>query len=133
MILGIGTDIVEIARISSVLEKREEALLKRLFTETELQQLPAKNNTAYIAKRWAAKEAIAKALGTGIGATCSFQDIEVFKTEKGQPYATLSAELCEKLPKMQNRSIRVHLSLSDETDYALAYALLEYANGDMDI
>lgn len=111
MIIGIGTDIVEIARIEKA---GVEKLSKKILKPSEIAELP-KLNAAKLAKRFAAKEAISKALGTGIGAELAFHDIEISNDELGKPLAKI-------LTKPQ---LKVHLSLSDEKSYAVAYALIE--------
>ena len=83
-IVGIGTDICEISRIEKLLETKGNVFLKRLFTENEIHK--AKNlSAAFVAKRYAAKEAIAKALGTGIGKNLSFHDFEIIREGNERP------------------------------------------------
>ena len=108
MIIGIGTDMVDINRVEELCERQTvENFAKRILTETELTQFETRSSKpeTYLAKRFAAKEAIAKAFGTGIGAELSFQDIEISNDEKGKP-----------LVKMENGEpgIEVHLSITDE-------------------
>lgn len=112
MIKGVGTDIVKISRIAAMdLEK----LGKRILTESEFtNNQPLTIN--YLAKRFAAKEAISKAYGTGIGSKLSFQDIEISNDKAGKPLA-----------KITNQPLRIHLSISDEDDIALAFAIIEEA------
>lgn len=116
MIRGIGTDIVSIARIAEALSRHEDRFLYRILTPGELLKYEKrKNKTSYLAKRYAAKEAIAKALGTGLGEALSFQDIEIENLESGAPTAHIS-----KYP-----NLKIHLSLSDEKDYAIAFVTIE--------
>jgi len=111
MINGIGTDIVEIARIEAA---GVEKLAKKILTPAEISALP-KLTAAKLAKRFAAKEAIAKAFGTGIGAKLACHDIEISNDELGKPKA-----------KIKGRGdLRIYLSLSDEEHYALAFAIIE--------
>lgn len=87
MIIGIGLDIVELSRIRR-LDGKSAKFRERILTEQELSEytlLSASRKTEFLAGRFAAKEAFGKARGTGIGAACSFQDIEVRKDEKGKP------------------------------------------------
>lgn len=87
MITGIGLDIVELDRIGR-LDRRSPKFRERVLTEAELQEygkLSASRQTEYLAGRFAAKEAFAKARGTGIGGACSFQEIEVLRSENGRP------------------------------------------------
>ena len=112
-ILGIGTDICKVSRIEKLLNEKGEKFSKRILTTKEIKQ---NNITAnYLAKRYAAKEACAKALGCGISENLSFQDIEITNNSNGKPILTVKNK-----PK-----IRFHLSISDEKEYALAFVLAE--------
>ena len=94
MVIGIGTDIVQIDRIAKVLERQGDKFTQRILTLTEQQEFARLDNgVAFLAKRFAAKEAVAKALGTGIGHGVSFQDITVINDNKGAPAISLSG--CE--------------------------------------
>ena len=121
--MGLGTDIVEIARIAKQLDKSHR-LAERVLTATEMHTFKAhKFPERFLAKRFAAKEAAVKALGTGIGSGVSFQNIEVVSLDSGQPTLVFSgkfAELCEKYDI--NRSF---ISISDEQHYAMATVVLE--------
>ncbi|WP_158971378.1 holo-ACP synthase [Paraglaciecola sp. L3A3] len=123
MIAGLGTDIVEVARFEQQLEKSQR-LANRVLTEAELQQYAQHKFPArFLAKRFAAKEAAVKALGTGIASGVSFQDIEVQNLSSGQPVLQFSgnyAELC----KQRNISCSF-ISISDEQNYAVATVILE--------
>jgi holo-[acyl-carrier protein] synthase len=122
-IIGLGTDVVEISRITSQLDKSQR-LAERVLTPTEMfifseHKFPER----FLAKRFAAKEAAVKALGTGIGNGVSFQNVEVVNLTSGQPTLVFTgkfAELCEK----QNIS-RSFISISDEQHYAMATVILE--------
>lgn len=123
MIVGLGTDIVEIARFEKLIAK-SQGLAKRVLTPTELQTFEQHKFPArFLAKRFAAKEAAVKALGTGIANGVSFQDVEIENLPSGQPVLKLTgkfAKLCEK------RNIhRSFISISDEQHYATATVLLE--------
>lgn len=118
MIVGIGTDMCDITRIEKVMTERGEQFVQRLLAPNET-AVPHSAHT--YAKRFAAKEAVAKALGTGIGEKLSFKDIRIEHTVAGQPVVVLSAE-AQKLIGAQGR---VHLSLSDEGGFALAFAIAE--------
>ena len=128
MILGIGTDILEIEHFKRVLQK-EPALLERVFTPFEIKKgnrLSPPKKVAYFAKRFAAKEAVSKACGTGIGERISWQDIKISNTEVGQPVASLSKKALTSLKKhFKTKNIRLFISLSDEKNSALAFAVLE--------
>ncbi|KOO59427.1 ACP synthase [Rheinheimera sp. KL1] len=122
-IVGLGTDIIEIARIEHSLA-RSPRLVQRVLTESEQQILAAHGQPArYFAKRFAAKEAAAKALGTGIGRGISFQHFIVSNDPSGRPQLELTGPAKELADSMQVRS--VWLSISDEQAYACATVILE--------
>ena len=122
-IIGLGTDIVEIARVEIQLQ-RSQRLAERVLTEFELNEFKQHAfPERYLAKRFAAKEAVAKALGTGIGHGVSFQHIEVRNDDKGKPYLHLSGaadELCG-----GDNHYQAFISISDEKHYAVASVVLE--------
>ena len=123
MVIGIGTDIVQIDRIAKVLERQGDKFAQRILTLTEQQEFARLDNSvAFLAKRFAAKEAVAKALGTGIGHGVSFQDITVIKDNKGAPAISLSGGA--ELVMLGRGASQVLLSLADEVQYAIAYAIL---------
>ena len=123
MTIAIGTDIVEIQRIASALERQGDKFVKRILTESEIVEYQARGNSvAFLAKRFAAKEAIAKALGTGIGRGISFQHMIVSNNSEGAPQAELQANAAERLKQLGGS--KVLLSLSDEKNYALAYVAI---------
>ena len=126
MILGTGTDIVQISRIKEACQN--EAFLKRIYTPTELQKantLSAERKEQFLANRYAGKEAFVKAVGTGIGADLSWQDIEILNNEKGAPVCTLSKKAQDFLSSFFNSSdIHIHISLSDD-EFAVAHVILE--------
>ncbi len=124
MIFGIGTDIVETARIQAVLERHGDRFSRRILTDAELRVFEHRQRSvAYLATRFAAKEALAKAFGTGIGAEVSFLGIEVGNDAAGRPEVTLSGQT-EDYARAQGIQ-RIFLSLSDEKHYAVAMAVLE--------
>lgn len=115
MITGIGVDIVEIARIREALG-RNGKLKERILTEKERETfdaLPEKRKIEFLAGRFAAKEAFAKAYGTGIGESLSFHDMEIAYDDRGRPYFAKPDHL------------RVHLSISHGKDYAIAQVIIE--------
>ena len=128
MIFGIGTDIVSIKRINDSVSRNPDKFPQRILTSYELQQYQhyyqrsADNAIAFLAKRFAAKEATAKALGTGFSNGLSLQHIEVFNLETGQPQLRYF-EVAQTLIS-QNKIIQSDLSLSDEKEYAIAYVIL---------
>lgn len=120
MITGVGTDIISIDRIEYAVEAFGTKFMQRILTLNERNYLIEIHNEeskiAYLAKRFAAKEAISKALGTGIGESLSFQDIEISNNALGKPIVSVS-----KFP-----DINIHLSLSDEKEgFAIAFAVAE--------
>ena len=124
-ISGIGTDIVNIARIEKSLSRRGPALAARLLTRSELAQfslLSPVRQVAFLAKRFAAKEAAAKALGTGIGRGISFQHFCITNDEQGAPKLQLTGVAADRMQALG--ATRAHVSLSDERDYALAFVVL---------
>ena len=123
MIVGIGTDIVQIERISASLDRLGDAFARRVLTDTEFNRFQdSKQPAAFLAKRFAAKEAASKALGTGIGKV-SFQHIEVSNDELGAPLLSFSGYGAEL--QQSKRITRLHLSLSDEKESAIAFVVLE--------
>ncbi|MBL1420156.1 MAG: holo-ACP synthase [Alphaproteobacteria bacterium] len=130
MIIGIGTDIVEVKRIAQSIKKFGNKFLTRTYSTEELEQAQKLNNPiAYYAKRFAAKEAFAKAIGTGIGQAALLKDISTLNSEQGAPYIQLSgnaAIFIENLQKTHaDNGIKIHISLSDEKQYAQAFVILE--------
>jgi len=122
-VAGLGTDIIEIARIESQIT-RSDKLARRVLTDTEWHIFSASNEPGrYLAKRFAAKEAAVKALGTGIGRGISWQHIEVNNDERGAPFLTFSGEFA--LQCRQRGIIASHVSISDEKHYATATVILE--------
>ncbi|MCB2353281.1 holo-ACP synthase [Clostridium estertheticum] len=122
MILGVGTDIVEIRRIKHAMESNNK-FLEKIFTSTELEYLKSRNLRAeYVAGRFAAKEAVAKALGTGFMGF-DFKDIEVDRTTLGKPVVILKGKA--KLIAKKEGQYNIHLSISHGEESAIAYAILE--------
>ena len=124
MIYGIGTDVVEVKRIKEALHKHGIALAKKILTSQELvtfKQTKSKEN--FLAKRFAAKEAFAKALGTGMRTPVSFKSIEVIHDSLGKPKIKTVPQLTL-LVKSHNIK-HCHLSISDEKEYSTAFAIIE--------
>lgn len=125
-IVGLGTDIVEIARIEAQLAKGSDRLAKRVLTPNELAIFNQSTQPArYLAKRFAAKEAAAKALGTGIGRGVSFQHIETSNTAEGAPLVEFSQGAQERLVQLGGKL--GHISIADEKHYAMATVIIESA------
>ena len=124
MIYGVGTDIVNIDRIQKIILKNRESFIKRVLTEHEQALFANKaDSAAFCAKRFAAKEAFAKALGTGIGRVVSFQDLTVRNNDNGKPHFIPSEKL--RLYLLEKGVKQAHLSISDESQYAVAFVVLE--------
>jgi holo-[acyl-carrier protein] synthase len=121
-VIGIGTDIVEVLRIAQMIERHGELFLGRVFTPSEIEYCSSRKAAIqHYAGRWAAKEAVLKALGTGWARGISWQDIEVRNEAGGKPLIRLGGgarEECEKL-----RIADVMISISHCRSHATAYAL----------
>jgi holo-[acyl-carrier protein] synthase len=124
MILGIGIDVIEVARIEGSYEKFGERFLDRILHPGEIQYcLSHRAPGPFLAARFAAKEAISKAFGTGIGAQFGWQDAEVARHPSGEPYVVLHAKGLELMAQRRATSLRI--SLSHTQTYAAAVAILE--------
>lgn len=124
MIFGIGTDIVEVARIEASIAQFGEAFASRILTEAELISFHKSHFKArFLAKRFAAKEAFSKALGTGLRAPATFQNISVAHDDLGKPILILATELQAFLTSKNIQ--KMHISISDEKNLAAAFVLLE--------
>jgi holo-[acyl-carrier protein] synthase len=124
MIFGIGTDIVTVARIEAAIERHGAAFAERILSAQELPEYTENAHPArFLSKRFAAKEAFAKATGNGLRHPVSLQRITVSHNELGKPGFLFDAELSEHLHQLGVTSH--HLSLSDERDTAVAFVILE--------
>lgn len=127
MIIGVGTDLVDIARIAQSIDRLGERFIDRILTTDEKQRWSEIGNldqaNAYVAKRFAAKEAAVKALGTGIGLGVSFQHFSVSNLSTGQPVLTVDASILARY----DFPLAWHLSLTDEKAYAQAFVILSKA------
>ena len=129
MIYGVGIDIVNIDRIQKIILKNREGFIKRVLTEHEQALFANKaDSAAFCAKRFAAKEAFSKALGTGIGKVISFQDLTIRNNENGKPHFIPSEKL--RLYLLEKRIKQAHLSISDESQNAVAFVILETSSKD---
>lgn len=124
MILGIGADIVDNGRIETVVSRHGRRFIQRIFSKREAARL---DNYGYarqmVAANFAAKEALAKALGTGFRYGVSFSDIEVVHDRRGKPHINLSGAAADFARKMGAKHI--HLSLSHEKSHSVAVVILE--------
>ncbi len=123
-IIGNGVDIVENRRIKKSL--KNNGFLYRIFTKSEIEQSKKiKNKVNFFAKRFAAKEAFVKALGTGIRNNINFKDINVKNNINGQPLMNISNKLKRLLKlKFKINKYRLYLSLSDEKKYSIAFVII---------
>lgn len=123
MVVSIGTDIVAVARIEAVLQRHPEAFPRRILHEDELTRFLALGRSVpYLARRFAAKEAISKALRCGIG-TVGWRDLRISNDPAGAPVATLLGNALARLEELGGRHI--HVTLSDEREYVVAFAVID--------
>ena len=124
MIFGVGTDIVEVARIEAALTEFGDAFARRILAESELIAYESSQiKPRFLAKRFAAKEAFSKALGTGIRGDVTFQSIQVTHDAMGKPLLAFNHEVETLLAEKQIRT--AHVSISDEKNLAVAFVVLE--------
>ena len=123
-IYGIGTDIVSIKRIKSSIKNKN--FIERIYNYQEvLKCKKAVNQHNCYAKRFAAKEAFSKALGTGISNGINFNEIIILNNKSGKPYINLKGKTKKKIIKMfKQKKTKISLSLSDERDYAVAFVTI---------
>ena len=123
MIYGVGTDIVAIARMDAFYQRHGERALEKLLAPAERDDCRAATQPGrFLAKRFAAKEALGKALGTGVRAPLLLPAVAVEHGELGQPHFAYAPDLAAHLDGL---GVRAHLSLSDESDNALAFVIVE--------
>ncbi len=129
MILGIGTDLANIERIEGTIARFGQRFLTRVFTEREQAKAQSRPYTtaATYAKRWAAKEACSKALGTGLRMGIAWKDMAVSNLSTGQPIMHLTGWAAERLAQMTPPSHRavVHVTLTDDHPWAQAFVVIE--------
>ena len=128
MILGVGTDLANIDRIAGVLERHGDRFRNRVFTETEQRKAERRKDVAgTYAKRWAAKEACSKALGTGLRMGISWKDMAVRNLKTGQPIITVTGWAGERLKEMtpEGHWATIHVSLTDDHPWAQAFVVIE--------
>jgi holo-[acyl-carrier protein] synthase len=124
MIVAIGIDIVEIARVEEIFARRGERFRNRVFTQAEIAYCEGRaSRVESYAARFAAKEAAMKALGTGWGEGVGWQDIEVVRAETGAPSVLLRGRALKRMTEMGAR--KAHLSLTHSRDMAVAQIILE--------
>ncbi|MFZ4068824.1 MAG: holo-ACP synthase [Caulobacterales bacterium] len=129
MILGIGSDLIDIRRIAATLARHPERFTVRVFTELERARAARRPSAvaAHYAKRFAAKEACAKALGTGIRRGVFWRDLGVVNAPSGQPTMCLTGGAAERLAALTpaGRVAHIHLSLTDDMPWAQAFVVIE--------
>lgn len=126
MTIAIGTDILEIERMQQVYARQGGKIVERILTPNEMQRFQniedGQVQLAFLAKRWCAKEAIAKALGTGIAKGIGWQQMEIAKRESGAPYVILTGAALDQLHSLG--ASKALISLSDEQHYCVAFCTL---------
>lgn len=129
MIVGTGSDLCDIRRIEQVIMRHDRRFIQRIFTEIEMQKAEkrhGKNRFGTYAKRWAAKEACAKALGTGFSQGVFYHDIEVVNLPTGQPSLKLSNGTLKRLRSIiGDHKPNIFLTMTDEYPYAFAQVMIE--------
>ena len=128
MIVGVGADLCDIRRIQASLDRFGDRFKHRVFTEIERTRSDRKPDAAWsYAKRFAAKEACAKALGTGMRSDVYWRDMGVANQRSGQPTLALTGPAAQRLERLipAGHVPRIHLTLSDEHPYALAFVVIE--------
>ncbi len=128
MILGIGTDLANIERIQRTLDRFGERFKNRVFTETERRRSERRRDVAgTYAKRWAAKEACSKALGTGLRMGIAWRDMGVSNLSTGQPQMHLTGWAAERLRELtpEGHEAVIHVTLTDDHPWAQAFVIIE--------
>jgi len=128
MILGIGTDLANIERIERTLERFGDRFRNRVFTEVEQRKAERRRDTAgTYAKRWAAKEACSKALGTGLRMGIVWKDMSVTNLRTGQPVMHVTGWAAERLKSMTPEGYKavIHVTLTDDHPWAQAFVVIE--------
>ncbi|MDP4095615.1 holo-ACP synthase [Paenibacillus sp. P96] len=128
MIYGIGHDVVEIGRINRIMEgSQREAFLQRILTSDELVLAEARSGrlSEFAAGRFAAKEAVSKAFGCGIGRIIGFQDMTILPLTGGRPDVQLTTAAWGRLALPDNAVYQIHLSITHQSELASAFAVVE--------
>ena len=129
MIIGVGIDIIDVRRIQKTLDRFGSKFKDRCFSISEIKYSERKNNsTNSYAKRYSAKEACAKALGTGLARGIFWKDIEVKNNQYGKPDIILHGKAIERLKKISKGKFDISISLSDEQNYAVASVIISKKN-----
>ena len=121
MIVGVGTDIVSIRRIQRSLTRFGRRFTDKILSASEHRSLSGSQLAAYLGRQFSAKEAVSKALGTGMRSGVHFRNIEIVRKESGAPLVRLTGEAKSRAEELGISDI--HISVSDEQDYAIAYVV----------
>ena len=125
MIVGIGLDIIDNRRIKQTIDKFGQKFKNRCFTKNEIKICEnRKQESNSFAKRYAAKEACAKALGTGLARGVFWKDIEIFNNIYGKPFITLQNNALMRLNKLSKKKCKIEVSFSDEVNYSIANVII---------
>jgi holo-[acyl-carrier protein] synthase len=126
MILGLGSDLIDIRRIEKTLERFGERFIERIFTDEEKRRAERRpfNRAATYAKRFAAKEACSKALGTGFRLGVFWRDLQVTNLSSGQPTLSLSGGAAERLAEITPQGMKARIDLTMTDDFPLAQAVV---------
>ena len=125
MIVGIGTDIIDVKRIENIINKYGNKFKNRCFTTTEINKSEGRSNAVHsYAKRYAAKEACSKALGTGLAKGIFWKDIEILNDNLGKPYIKLHKNALNRIKMISKKKYKIEVSLSDEKNYAIANVII---------
>ena len=123
-LIGIGTDIIKTSRIKNSIKNKK--FIKRIYSSEEIKI--AKNinrNYNYFAKRYCAKEAFVKALGTGFSCNISFKDISILNDKKGKPFIKLNQKIKDIIKKkLKIKNFSTYVSISDESEYSIAFVII---------
>ncbi|MGI4775705.1 MAG: holo-ACP synthase [Janthinobacterium lividum] len=125
MIIGIGTDVVQIKRIEKIFKNYGDAFKRKILAKKELEKfdsLPSFKKINFLSKRFAAKEAICKAFGTGISAKLALKDISILNDKLGKPYVEIDEEKIKIITNYNN--VMIHLSISDDYPVAIAFSVI---------
>ena len=128
MILGIGSDLADIRRVEATLERFGDRFLARCFTELERRKATSRHEPGpTLTRRFAAKEACSKALGTGLRRGVFWRDMEVVNLPSGAPTMRLTGGAAERLAAMtpDGKTAHIHVSMTDDPPYALAFVVIE--------
>ena len=126
MVIGFGTDIIDITRVERIINLYGNKFKKRCFTSKEIERSEKKyNSISSYAKRYAAKEACSKALGTGLAQGVFWKDIEIYNDSYGKPFIELHNKAITRIKKIsRNKTFNIEVSLSDEKNYAIANVII---------